>query len=34
MGNDGRLRVGDGIDPDEVVIAPTRMNLLRAAFTV
>ncbi len=33
LGNDGRLRVGDGIDPDEVVIAPARMDLLRAAFT-
>jgi hypothetical protein len=32
LGEDRRLGVGDGIDPDEVVIAPARMDLLRAAF--
>jgi hypothetical protein len=32
--DDRRLGVGNGIDFDEVVIAPTRMDLLRAAFAV
>jgi len=32
--DDGWLGIGDGIDSDQVVIAPTRMDLLRAAFAV
>jgi hypothetical protein len=34
LGDDGWLRVGDGIDPDEVVIAPTRMDLNRAVLAM
>jgi hypothetical protein len=34
LGDDWRLRIGDGIDPDEVVIASTGMDLLRAPFAV
>lgn len=33
IGDDRRLGVGDGIDPDEVVIAPARMDLPLAART-
>jgi len=32
LGDDAWLGIGDCIDSNEVVIAPTRMDLLRAAF--
>jgi len=34
LSDNGWLEVGNSIDPDEVVIAPTRMNLLGAALAV